>query len=48
MASMSLDPSSALAEKYKGNRQILEQAVLGVAPSLLIPTLLSVRSRSST
>lgn len=29
MASMSLDPSSALAEKYKGNRQILEQAVLG-------------------
>lgn len=26
---MSLDPSSALAEKYKGNRQILEQAVLG-------------------
>lgn len=29
MASMALDPSSALAEKYKGNRQILEQAVLG-------------------
>ena len=26
---MNLDPSSALAEKYKGNRQILEQAVLG-------------------
>lgn len=29
MASMNLDPSSALAEKYKGNRQVLEQAVLG-------------------
>lgn len=29
MVSMTLDPSSALAEKYKGNRQILEQAVLG-------------------
>lgn len=26
---MNLDPSSALAEKYKGNRQVLEQAVLG-------------------
>ena len=29
MASMNLDPSSALAEKYKGNRQVLEAAVLG-------------------
>lgn len=29
MASLSIDPSSALAEKYRGNRQVLEAAVLG-------------------
>lgn len=37
MASMSLDPSSALAEKYKGNRQILEQAVLGRSAEAIDP-----------
>lgn len=37
MASMSLDPSSALAEKYKGNRQVLEQAVLGRSSEAIDP-----------
>lgn len=37
MASMNLDPSSALAEKYKGNRQILEQAVLGRSSEAIDP-----------
>ena len=29
MSSMTLDPSTALADKYRGNRQMLEAAVLG-------------------